>query len=360
MLISNKKFQPLSEEDLAALMRKRSAEKSIVLGDSKKVFKSNLSKEVAMEVEKGNSLPDDLDLDKFNLAKTEYMPLDFKDTVEMLYYFDDNLRNGRRTLHDWQTETNKYICEPSKFTFQYPLEYNLCAANGSGKDAYVIATYPLWKLLTHIRSRVIITSSSAAQLQGQTESYIRSYGFMINKKLQEQGIVDNGPFLIKKNHIINLLTGSEIKTFVTDDAGRAEGYHPFPDSTPVFEGPELGGQLTIIINEAKTVPKDIFEALGRCTFNRWLNVSTPGDTSGPFYESFTKSNLYSSPYIPGHPVSRRVTSYDCSHIPREKIERDKVKWGENSILFRSKHLALFTSFGENVVIPDDLIEKCYV
>jgi hypothetical protein len=64
-------------------------------------------------------------------------------------------------------------------------------------------------------------------------------------------------------------------------------------------------------------------------------------------------------YDPARFYCRQITSYDCpAHISRFKIESDKKERGENSLWFRSKHLAEFTDIDENIVIPRDLVEAC--
>jgi hypothetical protein len=218
-----------------------------------------------------------------------------------------------------------------------------------------------------VRSRTIVTSASHKQLKNQTENYIREYSNKLNQTLQELQIHDKA-LVVKKQHIGCNLTGSEIVLFVTDEPGNAEGYHPFPDYShnidikepTIIDGEMIypGGDLTIIQNEAKSIPNDIDEAIGRCTYNRLLKISSPGHTAGHFYADYTKSVVYPAAYVVGKIYSRRVTSYDCPHISPAKIEQDRDYYGENSPIFRSKHLALFTSVGEQVVILRESLTSC--
>jgi len=307
---------------------------------------------------------------------SQYIPLNFTSAVEMLFYFDDNLRLGIKSLHPWQEEILEFLSKPhGTFTFQQALRFVLVAANGSGKDVYVISKWSLFFILCKVRSRIIITSSSYNQLHTQTESYIRAWAQKINIELAKEGVCEKA-LIIKKQHIVCTLTGSEIIMFVTDEPGKAEGYHPFDDYPAPFtiQGSEMvdnaaaieaaqrkhpGGELAIILNEAKSISKDIYDSLSRCTYNYWLEVSTPSGMSGEFFKHFVSAKKWEDgPYEPEYRYSRTVTSYDCPHISRQKIEQDKKDYGENSAVFRSKHLALFTSVDEMVVVSRESIERC--
>lgn len=298
-----------------------------------------------------------------------YTPIEFEDAIELLYFIDDNFRDGRKKLHPWQIEELQRLCKSGEYTIEHPLRYLLVAANGSGKDAFVIALFCIWKLVSKVRSRTIVTSASYTQLKNQTENYIKLYANRLNQKLSETNIHEKA-CIVKKEHVGCFITGSEIVMFVTDDPGRAEGFHPFPDyshniglkESIIVNGKKVypGGDLTIIENEAKTVPDEINEAIGRCTYNRLLKISSPGHTGGHFYRDskLRETREYPAPYSPDGLYLRRVTSYDCPHIPRSKIEYDREYYGENSPIFRSKHLALFTSVGEQVVIMRESLQSC--
>ena len=282
--------------------------------------------------------------------ESQYTLVDFEDAVDLIHAADASMSAGSRSLHDWQTETLLFLSGKfHKFSKKQPLRFYMPAANGSGKDAYIIAPLAVFLTLCKIRHRVVITSSSYNQLKTQTENYIRSLCSRLNYRLAELGVCKKA-FVIKKEHIACTLTGSEIVMFVTDEAGKAEGYHPFPDNRDE--------ELTIIVNEAKTVPEDIFHALSRCTYNRWIEISSPGQDSGHFYNSVKTAITYPQPYVLGSKYCRFVTSYDCPHIPQERIDQDKEDYGEHSPIFRSKHLAQFSSYDQQVVIRRDTLQTC--
>lgn len=258
----------------------------------------------------------------------------FPSSFHLMAVVDPIIREQRVILHPWQVEESLTICS-KKPTNRHPYKYALCAANGSGKDAFVIAPFVLWFLTCKVRALCVITSSSGTQLSNQTENYIRSLGNKINAWTTE---VMGKPILkINQRHVQCLMSGSEAFLFATDEEGKAEGYHPKdPDA-----------EMAIIVNEAKSVKPEIFRALRRCTgYNYWLNVSTPGEPRGDFYQSYKN-----------WPNRRRITYYDCPHQSPVEFEEDKIQLGEHSPLFRSKWLALFTYTEGRYVVNQMSMEK---
>lgn len=280
----------------------------------------------------------------YNPPKSKYTPLAFSDPVEMLYWLDDNIANGEIILHNWQIEEMLRICD-SRYNKSSFLKYHLCACNGSGKDAYINAVVAMFLTVSKIRHRTIITSASFKQLSTQTEAYIRNMATRFTARMDEEGVPNF--FKIKEGFIVCNETGSEIKMFVTDEAGKAEGDHPFPDHP--------NAEMAIIINEAKSVPPDIFFALRRCTgFNRWIEVSSPGTDEGDFYNNCMAAVAYPLQQEDRKPYFRRVNCYECSHISAMEIE--DAKRSLTTAQFNSIYLALFTSLNELVMIKPEQLE----
>lgn len=271
------------------------------------------------------------ELDDVPLREDGYQVLQFPDPAVLLAFYDEHINSKRVTLHPWQVEVHQQLAN-AKATQQNPYKFCLVTCNGSGKDAFIITGFVVWFTLTKIRSRVILTSSSGVQLSSQTESYIRSFCEKVNKFHQAE------IYRIRQRYIKCSLTGSEIRFFATDEAGKAEGYHPFePDS-----------EMAIVVNEGKSVSEEIHGALRRCTgYNYWLEVSTPGAPSGFFYNAAkTWTNV------------KTISTYDCPHLSKDEVEQDKIELGEHSALFRSKHLALFTSLEGDAIIPMEAVAAC--
>lgn len=259
------------------------------------------------------------------------------------------------TAYRWQAQTlyqlagfdprNIYV-PPVKPTKETPLYFNLVAANGSGKDEIVTAPFAVWFILTKIRSRCIITGSSYEQLKDQTFKYISGLCEDINT-LHKRKVFEIIEFHIKCND-----TGSEIKCFVTDDPGKAEGRHPFndyPDS-----------EMAVIINEAKSVADPLFEAFSRFTgYNYWIEISSPGTTSGHFWKRCTLAEAkWPQPMKLGYFYWRQVSAFECDHLTKTThIHNLKLEHGETSLIYRSQVLAEFTSLDEAAYIPSTLFEN---
>ena len=271
--------------------------------------------------------PGDLS-DSSGPLKDEYEVLEFPSPAVLMSFYNRDIAEGHICLHKWQVEELEKIGAATP-TSQHPYKTCLCANNGSGKDSIIIASFACWFALTKKRARAIVTSASGTQLTAQTENPLRELCQMVNNF---HGVEI---FRIRQRYIKCMLSGSEIRLFATDEKGRAEGYHPIVP----------GAAMAIVVSEGKTVTDDIHNALRRCTgFNYWLEVSTPGEPKGFFYRAFTTWTN-----------TCRVTTYECPHLSMDELEEDKREWGEHSALFRSKHLALFTTLGGTTVIPVELV-----
>lgn len=205
---------------------------------------------------------------------------------------------------------------------------SVVAANGSGKTANLVAVLILWFLHEHPKGQVVFTSGSFRQIKKQLWPAIKRFRrkFPAWEFMSEELRTPAGGFAIG---------------FSADDAGTAEGWHPKEEdgSDPVF----------IIIDEAKTVPDGIFEAFDRCTRICELWVSSPGMPRGQFFDSHHKNrSLY---------WTRSVPSSECPHIPAERRERDAIKYGVGSPLYRSKHLAEFTEDAERLILTADRLAR---
>jgi len=201
---------------------------------------------------------------------------------------------------------------------------SVVAANGSGKTARLVAPLILWFLHTYPKGQCVFTSGSWMQIEKQLWGAIKTF----------QDKFPHWRFMAEE---LRTPEGGYAFGFSTDNAGRAEGHHPkiSSDIDPVF----------LIIDEAKTVPNEIFEAFDRCTRRFELWVSSAGAPRGQFYDSHHKNaSLY---------FTRKVPSTECPHVDAAKRERDLVKYGVNHPWYRSKHLSEFTEDTELLVLPAD-------
>jgi len=232
----------------------------------------------------------------------------------MIYAEQYAIFNGAK-LYPWQMKAL------AAFSRGHPTTLLTC--NGAGKTAVIAAWSVAWFLYRYPQGKVAATSGSFNQLSNQLWPALKA------AMPDEYNITTGGSPLT-----ITTPQGGKAIGFSTNDEGKAEGWHPTIDEDidPVF----------ILVDEAKTVPEGIFQAFERCTRKFQLYISSSGNPSGRFYESHNKlAHLF-------YPL--QVSYHDCPHISREKVERDKEMYGEDSALFRSMHLGEFTDLNSHAII----------
>ena len=207
------------------------------------------------------------------------------------------------------------------------------SCNEGGKTTRVICAAILWHLFVFPRGHVITTSGSYRQIKDQLVPALHGY---VN-------VFPDWKFLrsprIETQNVRCFWEG-----FSTDESGRFEGHHAGGPDEP----------LLIIVDEAKTVKDDIFEAIERCKPTRLLLASSPGYAEGEFYRSHTTSaRFYTSGSATGVFVQR---ASECPHWRKEDIERLLQKWGEGHPLFRSMVMAEFMESVVDAVIDLKALE----
>lgn len=295
----------------------------------------------------GHETSEDSSLSSNNSEPTREEGFDFKDPVELLMFLDDNIASGKDKLYPWQEQFMiDFACKV--WDRERPFKSLVRAANGSGKDKYIVAACAVWLCMAHMKAWSIVTSSSGAQLDTQTCKHITHLCQKANQK------IDPGVWKINYRHYTCLATGSPIDCFATDEAGKAEGYHPI----------DTDCKLALFMSEAKTVTDEINEAYDRCNgYTHRVHVSSPGPSTGHFFDDDCMAlNRKDIRHIAEAPeqmyVKYIVTAYDCPHIARSHIEYIKNKYGETSAFFRSSMGAEFSSLGEQIVIDGAHIKKC--
>jgi hypothetical protein len=209
-------------------------------------------------------------------------------------------------VYDWQA---KILGAIDKFAQHDRIKIAVSAPNGAGKSERVVGVAILRWLNRFPRGRVILTSADAKQIDFQIMPAIRKHSSrfpaweFLGRTIRTH---DNGFFL----------------SFTTDEPSRAEGHHKSQHSP-----------LLMIIDEAKSVESEIFQAIDRCTYNVLLYISSPGLKTGRFYDAFT---LHREQFL----LLEQVGLKDCPHISGERI-RDVIEtYGEKAPFVRS------TIFGE--------------
>jgi len=223
------------------------------------------------------------------------------------------------SLYDWQARG----VMPLELATIQRQNIAVCTPNGSGKDERIIPAAAFWWLFYHPRGRVRITSKSGVQLETQTipnlDKHWRKFGW-------EEPV--RSP-----RYTLRTPTGGSLIAFVTNEGARFEGAHGTPNS-PLLD----------IINEAKSIDKDIYEGADRSSPDAQMLVSSPGHKEGRFYDCFNKlSNIY---------TTIRVGLKECPHISREKIDAVIAMYGEHHPITRS---TLYGEFMDHVDEADALL-----
>jgi phage terminase large subunit len=204
-------------------------------------------------------------------------------------------------IYPWQ---HKILGAIDKFATHDRIKIAVSAPNGAGKSERVVGVAILRWLNRFPRGRVVLTSADAKQIDFQIMPAIRKHAGrfpaweFLGRSIRTH---DNGFFL----------------SFTTDEPSRAEGHHKNAHSP-----------LLIIIDEAKSVENEIFQAFDRCTYNVELLISSPGLKTGRFYDAFT---AHREQFL----LICQIGLTDCPHISKERI-RDVIEtYGENAPFVRS-------------------------
>lgn len=256
-----------------------------------------------------------------------YEPLNFVSAYQFMLTYCDEFE-----LYPWQIEElhrlSGYDFELEAFvqpSRREPVQYNLCAVNGSGKDNIIIAGFILWFLTTKVHGQVRLTSRTALQVDEQSFAHCKYFA----EKINNSAIYGEALFEIKHGQLYCPKTDAKAIFFVTNEAGRAEGFHA-----------KFGQPFAVIINEAKSIPDDLFGGFSRYTgWNYWIEISSTGMRQGHFYRRCIDPETiqYPANLVLGKLWCRRIKATDCPHIMDSPARiKDIVReGGVNSLVYKS-------------------------
>jgi hypothetical protein len=217
-----------------------------------------------------------------------------------------------KTLYDWQATV--------LLSFESGDQTAIAVCNNGGKTSTVFSAAALWCLYSFPKARIVYLSATHKQFKEQFFSNLSRFRY-------RPGLVG----LTWPETEVRTPQGGYITGRSTDTSGNIEGYHLRPDSP-----------VAILVDEAKSVDEEIFEALSRCTASHRLYGSSTGPAFGFFHSLFTSRSAYWRTY--------RIRSTDCPHIPQLQIDADREADGEHSSTFRIKHLSEFLyDSGQSVI-----------
>ncbi len=185
--------------------------------------------------------------------------------------------------------------------------------NGAGKTSVIIKTAALWCLHEFPGATVVVTSATFRAVRTQV------FAALEQDKAKFAGWTWN-------DTEITTPQGGRILGFSTDSGAKFEGFHAYP-----------GRPLMIIIDEAKTVPDEIYVAVDRCNPTYLLYISSPGGNFGRFHDAFKNARF----------AKFEIGAKDCAHITPEYIAAMREQYGEDSDIYRSMVEGLFAKGSEN-------------
>lgn len=204
--------------------------------------------------------------------------------------------------------------------------------NGSGKTSRIAVGSALWNMLCNQGSTTVCTSAVMRQVK---EQFLPNFKMVARARgLEAAGmkITQEGAEWPKAE--------SRLVAFTCNDAGLFEGFHR--------SGPS--DSLLIIVDEAKSVKEDIFQAIERCQPDRLLLISSAGKPAGAFWRAFEREAEFWNRHT--------ITSFDCPHISPQWIDMQIRKWGRQHPLIRSMIFSEWMADeGEQLVIDPDALER---
>lgn len=216
----------------------------------------------------------------------------------------------------------------------------LKAANGSGKTSVVASDVILWHMMRFPGSQTVCTAGVYRQVVDVLMPVLRNKTTGLGGEDFGWHVTENKISFKNPGPGLEHLEASLLVGFSATDPEKAEGWHT--------RGKDEN--LLYVIDEAKGVDNRIFEAMERCQPTRVLVMSSPGGTSGAFFDIFNKPD-------PRYQLFT-VTAYDCPHITKEWIAEQIAIYGEKSALIQSMIFAQFgVDDGQVMVLPNTVLQS---
>ena len=206
------------------------------------------------------------------------------------------------------------------------------SGHGIGKTAF-LSWLILWWVLTRSPSRIACTANTASQLSDILWAEVAKWHRRMPDGLKE---------LIEVTSAKVELTGQD--SFAVARTARRET----PEALQGFHSPNM----LFLVDEASGVDDIIFE-VGEGAMStegaKTVMTGNPTRTSGYFYEAFNK--MKDSFY------TMKVASQDSTQVGPKFIKDMKIKYGEDSNIFRVRVLGEWPEADDDVVIPLHLLQS---
>lgn len=216
-----------------------------------------------------------------------------------------------------------------------PSKVSVRTCNGAGKTTMIIPTAVLGFMAFYPRAKVVITSGVERQVRAQVFPALNA----CQRRLAGWEFHDT---------MITAPNGSVAIGFATNAGGRFEGWHGNKD--PLYDLFRHDGPLLIVVDEAKSILQQIFDAIDRCTYQAMLWCSSCGGSSGEFYNSHAKNARFFA--------THQIAARHCPHVDHAKNAELIHKRGREDRLVRSKVDAEFMGGVEGACIQRQWVERC--
>ena len=255
----------------------------------------------------------------------DFYELPLREMREQPTYFVEAMLRAKPD--PWQSEVMEAVARGDRGV-------SIRSGHGVGKTS-CLSWLALWWIGTHYHAKVILTAPTSAQLQDallpETKAWLK------------QSAPDFRDMFNVKADRIELARDPE-RNFISAKTSRAEQ----PDA---LQGVHADNVL-LICDEASGVPELVYEAAGGSMSA--LNASmvlagNPVRSSGYFYDTFHKlADTWSTFH---------VSCVNSDRVSKEYVEECRLRYGEESNVYRVRVLGEFPRGDDDTVIPQELITE---
>ena len=229
------------------------------------------------------------------------------------------------TPDKWQSEVMQAVADGNRGV-------SIRSGHGVGKTS-CLSWLALWWIASHYHAKVVITAPTSAQLHDALLPEAKSW-----RKQAPDGFKEM--FTIKAERIE--LAADPERNFISARTSRAEQ----PDA---LQGVHAEHVL-LIGDEASGIPEQVYEAAGGSMSAHHATMVLAGNpvrSSGYFYETFHK--------LSDRWKTFHVSCEDTSRVSDEYVEECRIRYGEESNIYRVRVLGEFPRGDDDTVIPLDLV-----
>lgn len=281
---------------------------------------------------------DELTLDEKRLLSSfygfakYYLGMEMADHAERKKVGECRDERAGVTYYDiWQDDWQRRMLEAVD---QHKSKVTAVTCNGAGKTSKIIPGCVLPFMALNPRGKVVITSGVDRQVREQVFPHLKNHA---QRRLSGWDVGDtklSGP------------NGSTCVGFTTREGGYFEGWHGNPDQQ--YKLFEHDGPLMIIVDEAKSVHRQVFDAIERCTYQHLVLISSAGAPEGEFYDSHTKAGA-------SYTARFRIPAGLCPYVDHAKNLDLIRRRGTKDPLVQSKVFAEFmVDTGDAIIARSDV------